>query len=629
MDTVKTNHYRDYLQFLATEFKVEYSSYTEYHNWSINFSSEFWETISKYFKIEFDQPYSKVQNENNHPWKTEWFLDSKLNYAKHIFRNYNAERPALIYQSETTVLIEISWQELLDQTLSLQEKLVDLGVQQGDVVAAYGPSTPATVAAFLACNSLGAIWSSCSPDFGIEAVCDRFIQLAPKVLFSYSSYTHNGKKYNSSKKVEHLKKILGEACETISLEEYHVFKNNTRGLEELSFTPVDFSAPIWILFSSGTTGKPKAIVHKTGAMLLEHLKALGLHQNVCPGDRYFWYSTTGWIMWNYALSILLCGESLCIYNGAVNYPNQNVLWDFAARAGINHFGHGASYYQALFKNNLFSVKSSELVLKTLGSTGSPLDAATTVKLQNTFPKTQIISLSGGTDVCTAFVGGHPELEVKPGEIQCKMLGAPVSIYDQNANKVIDTPGELVLEGSFIALPKALWGDDDFSQYKKSYYSMYKNVWNHGDWATETKSGGFIIHGRSDATLNRSGVRIGTGEFYALFDKRKDIDDSLIIHLLKQGEDALHLFLKANSKIDLNELKRHIRKNCSPRHVPDYIHLVPDIPYTISGKKVEIPIKKLLSGISLDKALSKESLRNPEGLEWFKEFVLNDNSSLTN
>jgi acetoacetyl-CoA synthetase len=209
-----------------------------------------------------------------------------------------------------------------------------------------------------------------------------------------------------------------------------------------------------------------------------------------------------------------------------------------------------------------------------------------------------------------------------------MLGAPVSIYNENANKVIDTPGELVLEGSFIALPKALWGDDDFSQYKKSYYSMYKNVWNHGDWATETKSGGFIIHGRSDATLNRSGVRIGTAEFYALFDKREDIDDSLIIHLSKQGEDALYLFLKANSKIDFNELKRDIRKNCSPRHVPDYIYLVPDIPYTISGKKVEIPIKKLLSGISLDKALSKESLRNPEGLEWFKEFVLNGNSSFT-
>jgi acetoacetyl-CoA synthetase len=331
------------------------------------------------------------------------------------------------------------------------------------------------------------------------------------------------------------------------------------------------------------------------------------------------------MMWNYALSSLLCGASLCIYNGAVNYPNQNVLWNFATKAKINHFGHGASYYQALFKNTSFSLKTSELALKTLGSTGSPLDAATTVKLQNTFSKTHIISLSGGTDVCTAFVGGHLELDVKPGEIQCKMLGAPVSIYDENAKKVIDSPGELVLEGPFIALPKALWGDEDFSQYKKSYYSMFDNVWNHGDWATETKSGGFIIHGRSDATLNRSGIRIGTAEFYALFDKRKDIEDSLIIHLSKEGEDALYLFLKGNSKIDFNELKKSIRKNCSPRHVPDYIHLVPDIPYTISGKKVEIPIKKLLSGISLDKALSKESLRNPKALEWFTEFALKDSS----
>ena len=620
MDASKTSVYRDYLQFLAREYKIKFSSYPEYHDWSINHSSEFWESIAAYFQIDFDQPYTQVQQKGAPLWDTDWFSGSKLSYAQHVFKNFTTERPALLYQSETTALKEISWQQLLHQTVNIQKQLQSAGIQQGDVVAAYGPNTPATVAAFLACNSLGAIWSSCSPDFGIEAVCDRFVQLDPKVLFCYSFYTYNGKTYSITNKVTQLEKTLGGGCKSIRLEAYDAFDQQSKSPEELSFVSVDFSAPIWILFSSGTTAKPKAIVHKTGAMLLEHFKALGLHQNVVSGERYFWYSTTGWMMWNYALSSLLCGATLCLYNGASNYPDQNVLWDFAAKAKITHFGHGASYYQALFKNSSFEATEAKNVLKTLGSTGSPLDARTAVQLQNTFPHTHIISLSGGTDVCTAFVGGHPELEQIPGEIQCKMLGAPVSIYNDEGKKIIGSPGELVLDGPFLAFPKALWGDQDFSIYKKSYFSLYKTLWNHGDWATETTSGGFIIHGRSDATLNRAGVRIGTAEFYTFFDKRKEVADSLILHIVKENEDALYLFLKANTPLDFNKLKKDIRQECSPRHVPDYMYLVPDIPYTISGKKVEIPIKKLLSGRALGISLSKDALKNPEALEWFVEFA---------
>ncbi|MGB1404454.1 MAG: AMP-binding protein, partial [Flavobacteriaceae bacterium] len=356
------------------------------------------------------------------------------------------------------------------------------------------------------------------------------------------------------------------------------------------------------------------------AMLLEHLKALAIHQNVRPGSRYFWYTTTGWMMWNYALSSLLCGASLCLYNGAVHYPNLECLWDFARRAKINHFGHGAAYYQNLFKKGIPNLNYKDFDLKTLGSTGSPLDAQTAIKLQQLFPETQLVSLSGGTDVCTAFVGGHPEMEVTPGEIQCKMLGAPVVIYNEKSEKIVGTAGELVLEGPFIAYPKGLWGDTEGHLYEESYYSLYGHVWNHGDWATETQRGSFIIHGRSDATLNRAGVRIGTAEIYALFEGHQEIEDSLIIHLSDNHKDELYLFLKTKNTIDLEALKTYIRKKSSPRHVPDSIFSVPDLPYTISGKKVEIPIKKLLSGAPPEQVISKDSLKNPEALNWFIAFA---------
>ena len=623
MSKIETSQYRLYIEFLNKEYQISFSNYHDLHHWSVSDQNTFWASIAGFFSVDFDKPFSNVMNRSDKPWKTTWFDGAELSYAKHVFSQFSNQRPAIIYQSETSPITDISWQELYNKTVHIQQQLLAMGVEKGDCVAAYCVNTPETIAAFLAVNGLGAVWSSCSPDFGINAVNDRFSQLQPKVLFAHSSYTYRGKRYDISVKVEALQKAF-DNCHCIDLCHHQTFDDPDQSLHQFHQIPVSFSDPIWVLFSSGTTGKPKAIVHGTGAMILEHQKALSIHQNVCEGDRYFWYSTTGWMMWNYALSSLLCGATLCLYNGAPTTPKPSVLWDFASQAKINHFGHGAVYFQQQADEGFSGFESYDFDhLKTIGSTGSPLSADTCKSLQHRFPNTHIISLSGGTDVCTAFVGGHPEMEVVPGEIQCKMLGAAVEIWNTDGTKIQQQPGELVLSKPFMSMPIHLWGDEDYRLMQASYYSMYPNVWNHGDWATENERGSLIIHGRSDATLNRQGVRIGTAEIYNLLSNRDEIEDSLVIHLTSHHLDTLLLFVVLTSDIDEQEIRSQLRNKYSPRHVPDHIIRVPEIPYTLSGKKVEIPIKKLLMGVSATDALSTDSLRNPNAIKWFIDYAKNN------
>ena len=357
-------------------------------------------------------------------------------------------------------------------------------------------------------------------------------------------------------------------------------------------------------------------------MILEHCKALGIHQNVSKSDNFFWYSTTGWMMWNYSLSCLLLGATLCLYDGPSNFPDSGVIWRFAEKSQINHFGHGATYFQNLVNNVPVEVESQGSAnLKSIGSTGSPLFAETHLKLNNLFPMSHIISLSGGTDVCTAFIGGNPNKKSKPGEIQCKMLGASIEVWDHNGKKIINKMGELVITKPLISMPLFFWDDPKNKRINESYFSKFSGIWNHGDWVTETKSGSFIVHGRSDSTLNRFGVRIGTSEIYSTLENLDYINDSLVIHLDSEI-DKLLLFIQTRSKIDKANIKKIIRDKCSPRHVPDHIFEVPQIPYTISGKKVEVPIKKLLMGYNPNLALSLDSLRNPESIDWFTDFYLN-------
>ena len=611
---------QEYADFLQQSYGLRFPDYDSLHQWSITKQGLFWESIARFFDVDFDTPFQEVFVSGTHFWETKWFTGATLNYAQHIFKNASTERPALVFQNETEKLHEISWTQLIAKTYNFQKELKAQGVTKGDIVVCYGTNSPETVAAFLATNALGAVWSSCSPDFGTPAVCDRFSQLQPKVLFAHRTYQYNGKQQDCTARIAAIQKQIPSITHTIHLDTHTIFDDAPAQMEQLEFVSVSFSDPIWVLFSSGTTGKPKALVHGTGHMLLEHLKALALHQNVCEGDRYFWYSTTGWMMWNYALSSLLCGATLCLYQGAPNYPDEDALWRFAKAARINHFGGGAVYFQKQMEQPSAFLQSTNFpFLKTMGSTGSPMSAEVCQKLQIQFPKTQIISLSGGSDVCTAFVGGHPDMVVIPGEIQCKMLGAAVEVWSADGTSITETPGELVLTAPLLSMPIYLLSDPDFSRYKQSYFSMFESVWSHGDWAAITKNGGIVIYGRSDATLNRFGVRIGTAEIYAALAQFQGVNDALMVHLHDGDTDELVLFIESNENLNFKELKTHIRNTCSPRHVPDQICNVPEIPYTISGKKVEIPIKRLLQGEKLQDVISLDALKNPNAIDWFLKF----------
>jgi len=628
---IKQSNLTHYLQWLEKNYGIP-AEYTAAWQWSTTEPAEFWTSLLQYFELDWN--YTQVmQGEMPH---TRWFEGATLNYAEEVFRRADEHFPAILFQSEHLPVQEISWAELRAQVAALRAHLQARGVGAGDRVVGYLPNIPQATVALLASLSLGAVWSCCSPDFGASSVLERFVQIEPKVLIAVNGYYYGGKKFERRAELENLQQQLPTLANTIIipyLEDVDIdlpqssqwpaiMQNQTA---TLAFTKVPFAHPIWILYSSGTTGLPKAITHSHGGMLLEHLKYLHFHNDVKPGERFFWYSTTGWMMWNFVQAALLAKATIVLYDGSPGYPDLNVLWKMAADLRINHFGTSAAYILSCIKTEVHPAGFGLDQLRSIGVTGSPLPPEGFAWVyEQVKSDLWLCSISGGTDVCTAFVGGNPLWPVYEGEIQCRTLGCAMESWDEAGHSLLDEVGEMVITQPMPCMPVLFWNDADYSRYTASYFDAYPGVWRHGDWLQITPRESLIILGRSDATLNRQGIRIGTSEIYRSVEKLPEIRDSLIVNLEQEnGDSIMPLFVVLAEGAVLDEaLKKKIaqtlRSDFSPRHVPDQVIAVPEIPYTLSGKKMELPVKKILLGKSIEQSVNRDAMRNPGALAYFKK-----------
>jgi acetoacetyl-CoA synthetase len=615
----------------------------DYHalwRWSVDELDQFWASIWEFCDIRASEPYTEVLATRGMPG-AEWFPGARLNYAENLFAGKPDEQTAILAASELRELSSLSWGELRGEVAAVAGGLRELGVGPGDRVVAYMPNIAETIVAFLATASLGAIWSSCSPDFGAGSVTDRFAQIEPKVLFAVDGYSYGGRQFDRR---EVLAGILADmpTVEQVVVLPYLGAAGGSplpgaidwdelraRGAgHELTFAQLPFDHPLWVLYSSGTTGLPKAIVQGHGGILLEHVKKLHLHNDAKPGDRFFWFTTTGWMMWNFLVGALSTDAAIVCYDGSPGYPDMDVLWDLAAQAGVTTFGTSASYIAACMKAGTQPAAGRDLsALRAVGSTGSPLSPEGFQWVYDEFgADTWLFSTSGGTDLCTSFVGAVPTLPVYRGELQARSLGAAVESWDPEGSPLVGEVGELVITEPMPSMPLYLWGDDDGSRYRESYFEMYPGVWRHGDWIEITERQTAIIYGRSDSTINRSGIRMGTSEIYRAVTVVPEVVDALVVDIPRPGTEGwMPLFVVVAEGAELSdetkaEIKRRIREQCSPRHVPDEIYSVAAVPRTLSGKVLEVPVKRILMGMPADQALSRDSLANPEAIEWFERLA---------
>jgi acetoacetyl-CoA synthetase len=629
-----------YMGWLEETRGLHFDDYGELWKWSTEDLEGFWESLWEYFEVRASAPYERVLGSREMPG-AEWFPGAELNFAEHVLRNASPDRPAIVHKSEVRELSEVGWDELAGDVAALAAGLREMGVERGDRVVAYIPNVPEAVVALLACASIGAVWSSCSPDFGAGSVVDRFAQIEPKVLIAVDGYRYNGKDFDRTEVVARLQEEIGSLQKTVFLpylnEEpdtsvladvvlWEDLLSSHRGAE-IEYEAVPFDHPLWVLYSSGTTGLPKAIVQGQGGILMEHLKKAQLHIDLSPEDRFFWFTTTGWMMWNMVVGGLLSGATAVLYDGSPGYPDMNELWRLAEEAGITCFGTSASYITGCMKAEIEPGRDFDLSrLKSIGSTGSPLPPEGFDWVYEHVKDLWLFSTSGGTDLCTAFVGGVPTLPVRIGELQCRSLGASVEAFDSEGDRVIEEVGELVITEPMPSMPLYLWNDPDGERYRESYFDLYPGVWRHGDWILIHDDGACVIYGRSDSTINRGGVRMGTAEIYSAVNRVEEVADSLVIDVSRPGGDSfMPLFVVLEEEVELDDdlkkrIKTSIRENASPRHVPNEIYAVEDIPKTLNGKKLEVPVKKILSGTPPEEAASRDSLSNPETLDTFAELA---------
>jgi acetoacetyl-CoA synthetase len=635
----------DYMKWMKAEKDLSFEDYNQLWEWSVTDLEGFWASVWEYCGIKASKPYEKVLGESAMPG-AEWFPGAELNYAEHVFRHAadRLDETAILHQSEVRSLGEVSWDELQEKTAALAAGLREMGVGRGDRVAAYLPNIPEAVIALLACASIGAVWSSCSPDFGAGSVVDRFEQIEPKVLLAVDGYRYGGKDYDRMDVVAKLQDEIPTLQKTVVVP-YLSGDPDTSALQnvvmwddllaehqgtELAFEQVPFDHPLWVLYSSGTTGLPKAIVQSQGGILIEHLKKVVLHINLGPDYRFFWFTTTGWMMWNMVVAGLLTGSTILLYDGNPGHPDMNVLWEFAQKTGMTCFGTSASYITACMKAGIEPGRDFDLSkLESIGSTGSPLPPeGFEWAYEHVKEDLWLFSTSGGTDLCSAFVGGVPLLPVRAGELQARSLGAKVEAFDEEGNPQVGDVGELVITEPMPSMPIYFWNDPGGERYRESYFDVYPGVWRHGDWIKVKDNGACVIYGRSDSTINRGGIRMGTSEIYSAVDKVEEVADSLVVDVPRDGGSSfMPLFVVLQEGVELDDdlkgrIKSSIKENASPRHVPNEIFAVSDIPKTLNGKKLEVPVKKILSGTPPEKAASKESLSNPESLNRFAELAGN-------
>ena len=626
----------EFKEFINDRHGLNLENYHDLHYWSVNRIPEFWDSAWSFFDILHSHPYTQVVDDVSKMPGAIWFDGTRLNFAENLLRRRD-DKTAIVFKGEGQPVRKLTYNELYSAVVKTAHALKELGVNKGDRIAGFVPNMPESIIAMLATTAIGAIWSSSSPDFGIKGVLDRFSQIEPKVLFAANGYFYNGKAHDSLEKLQGILKDLTSVQKVVGIPytqedpDVSMIDNSVafpefiaNDAETIDFEQLPFDHPLYIMYSSGTTGLPKSIVHGAGGTLIQPMKELRLHCIISADDNVFYFTTCGWMMWNWLVSNLAIGSTVILYDGSPFYPDSNAMWAMAEELGITVFGTSAKFIAASESsgnkpNDINDLSAMRIIL----STGSPLMEENFDYIYRDVKKdVQLASISGGTDIISCFAGGSPMLPVHRGELQCSGLAMDVDSFDPQGESIRNEKGELVCKKAFPSMPVYFWNDADGSKYHHAYFDKFENIWYHGDYIEINDHGGVTIYGRSDATLNPGGVRIGTAEIYRVVEQMAEVADSLVVGVQSDGDEQVALFLKMNSGNNLNDelidsIKRSIRANCTPRHVPSIVKTVEDIPYTISGKKVELAVKNVLHG---EEVTNKDALANPEALEYFKDIL---------